>query len=144
MRRLLVHLLHPILRRWYTWSSSRRRRYRRDGLDLVVLPGVFHPGLFVSTGLMAEHVSSLDLRGRTFLELGAGSGRVALIAARKGAVVTASDVSAAAIENTTINASRNRLPVNVVRSDLFEALPQHFDVIVINPPYYPPRRKERC
>lgn len=137
MRHFLVRLLHPLLRRWYGWWSMRTRHYRRDGLDLVVLPGVFHPGLFISTGLMAEHVATLDLKGRTFLELGAGSGRVALIAARTGARVTASDVSQAALENVTRNATRNHLPVTVVGSDLFEALPQHFDIIAINPPYYP-------
>ncbi len=137
MRHFLVRLLHPFLRRWYGWWSKRTRHYRRDGLDLVVLPGVFHPGLFISTGLMAEHVAGLDLTGRSFLELGAGSGRIALTAARKGAHVTASDISDAALENLRINSARNRLPIDVVRSDLFDALPMHFDMITINPPYYP-------
>jgi release factor glutamine methyltransferase len=137
MRHFLIRLLHPILRRLYAWWSRRSRTFHKDGLDMVVLPGVFHPGIFISTGLMAEHVASLRLEGRGFLELGAGAGRVALIAAKKGARVTASDINPASIENVKVNADRNKLQVNVVRSDLFDALPQHFDTIAINPPYYP-------
>lgn len=137
MRPLLVRLLHPFLRRWYNWWSSRSRHYRYQGLDLVVLPGVFHPGIFISTRTMVAWVEGLALHGRTFLELGAGTGLVALVAARKGAIVTASDISEQAVRNVQENARRNQLVVNTVRSDLFIGLPQPFDVIVINPPYYP-------
>jgi len=61
---------------------------------------------------------------------------VALTAARAGAIVTASDINPAAIENLKLNSERNQLPISVVESDLFDRLPQHFDVIAINPPYY--------
>ena len=137
MRKFLVRVSHPFLRRWYAWWSRKPRRFRADGLDLIVLPGVFHPGLFFSTALLSEHIASLDLNGKSFLELGAGTGRIALIAARNGAHVTASDINSAAIGNLTLNSQRNGLPITVAMSDLFEALPQHFDVIAINPPYYP-------
>ncbi|MEO8067937.1 MAG: methyltransferase [Flavobacteriales bacterium] len=136
MRPILVRLLHPFLRRWYAWWSSKPRSFKADGFDLIVLPGVFHPGIFISTGLMAEHIASLDLAGKTFLELGAGAGRVALIAARNGAHVTASDINPQAVENVKLNAERNNQRLEVVISDLFNSLPGHFDVIAINPPYY--------
>ncbi len=136
MRPLLVRLLHPFLRRWYAWWSRKPRRFKADGLDMMVLPGVFHPGIFISTGLMAEHMTSIDLSGRSFLELGAGAGRVALIAARRGAHVVASDINPRAIDNVKLNAERNGLKVDTVVSDLFNGLPQRFDVIAINPPYY--------
>ncbi len=136
MRRRILHLLHPVLRRVYSWYSRKPRRFRRDGLDLIVLPGVFHPGFFHSTGALSRYIGRQDLKGRTFLELGAGAGRVALTAARAGAIVTASDINPAAIENLKLNSERNKLLITVVESDLFEHLPQHFDVIAINPPYY--------
>jgi release factor glutamine methyltransferase len=136
MRRLLVRITHPFLRWWYTRWNARERRYGYHGLDLLVLPGVFHPGIFGSTHAMAEWVARLPLKGRRFLELGAGSGMVALVAAREGAHVTASDVNAQAVRNVERNARRNRLDVRVVRSDLFEHLPERYDVIAINPPYY--------
>lgn len=136
MRSFLARFLHPLLRRCYVWWNSTQRYHRFRDLDLVVLPGVFHPGLFGSTRVMAEYIGTLGLEGRTFLELGAGTGLIALIAARRKAIVTASDVSAMAVRNVRENAARNRLPIAVVHSDLFNALPQHFDVIAINPPYY--------
>lgn len=133
---MLLRPLHPILRHLYLRWARRERRVRIDDLDLIVVPGVFHPTLFQSTGTLARFVQQLPLRGRSFLELGAGAGRVALIAARAGANVTASDINPAAITCLTRNAERNRLALRVVRSDLFDALPEHFDTIVINPPYY--------
>jgi release factor glutamine methyltransferase len=129
--------LHPLLRRGYAWHNARPRRFQRDGLDLLVLPGVFHPGFFHSSGTLARHVATLDLKGRAFLELGAGTGRVALTAARAGAIVTASDINPAAVENLRMNSERNGLPVTVLQSDLFDGLPGCFDIIAINPPYYP-------
>jgi release factor glutamine methyltransferase len=58
-------------------------------------------------------------------------------AARKGAVVTATDISATAIACAKDNAIVNRLSLEILRSDLFEELQdRHFDVIVVNPPYF--------
>lgn len=136
MRKLLVRVLHPFLRKWYSAHNGAPRYYRTDGLDLVVLPGVFHPGFFHSTALLAEHIATFDLKGRRFLELGAGTGRIALTAARAGAVVTASDINPKALENVRLNAARNNLPADAVLSDLFDRLPGQFDIIAINPPYY--------
>lgn len=133
---IVLRPLHPFLRPLYQWWARRPRYVRADGLDLTVLPGVFHPSLFHSTGTLARHVASLPIAGRSFLELGAGAGRVALVAARKGAQVTASDINPAAILNIALNAQRNALSVRTVQSDLFDALPGHFDLIAINPPYY--------
>ena len=137
MRHFIVRLLHPLLRRYYSWWSRKSRYYRSHGLDMIVLPGVFHPGIFISTRLMMEHVAMLPLEGRGFLELGAGTGAVALVAASRGAVVTATDISTQAVRNLELNSVRNKLPITIVRSDLFDSIPGHFDVIAINPPYYP-------
>lgn len=133
---ILLKPLHRFLRPLYRWWARRPRHVRADGLDLIVLPGVFHPSLFHSTGALARHVAGLPLAGRSFLELGAGAGRVALVAARKGAHVTASDINPVAITTIGLNAQRNALSVRTVQSDLFDALPGHFDLIVVNPPYY--------
>lgn len=125
----------PPLTRWYL---RKERRFRHLGLDLLIHPGVFHPGFFFSTKYMAEHIGDWDLKGKSVLELGAGSGFLSLLCASKGAVVTASDISPLATENIRVNAARNGLSLRVVESDLFEALPPHpFDLVLINPPYYP-------
>ncbi|MBP7514070.1 MAG: class I SAM-dependent methyltransferase [Flavobacteriales bacterium] len=136
IRRTALRAAAPVLKRWYAWWNGRERQVRVDGLDFVVLPGVFPPHLFFSTHLLAEHVRTRPLQGRTFLDLGTGSGRIALTAARAGGIVTACDLNPAAVACATNNAARNNLRIITVLSDQFDALPDHFDVIAINPPYY--------
>jgi len=136
IRRTALRIIAPILQGWYARWNSKERRVKVDGFDLIIPPGVFHPDLFLSTRLLAEHVGGLPLGGKTFLDLGTGSGRIALTAARAGAIATASDVNPAAVESVRQNAARNELRLTAVLSDQFNALPGHFDVIAINPPYY--------
>ena len=104
---------------------------------MVVEPVVFHPAFFFSTKLLLKHIEKMELHDKSLLELGAGTGLIAIYAATKGARVTASDISKNAIRSMEQNALLNRVHVKVHCSDLFDALPlQWFDVIVINPPYY--------
>jgi release factor glutamine methyltransferase len=80
----------------------------------------------------------LNIRGKTFLELGAGSGVISVFAARKGAIVTATDINPLAVDNIQENAQINKVNLSVIRSDLFENIPRvKFDYILIAPPYYP-------
>jgi release factor glutamine methyltransferase len=73
-----------------------------------------------------------------FLDLGTGSGAIALAvaAARRGWLVTAVDKSRAALAVASANGSRLGLEVEWLESDWFGALAgRRFDVIVCNPPY---------
>jgi release factor glutamine methyltransferase len=110
------------------------------GLDLLVTPGVLHPGYFLSSRVLAEQVLTLDLRDRTVLDLGTGSGIQALLAARGGAQVTAVDISQAAVDCAAENARRNGLAdgMTVLASDLFEKVLEglRFDLVITNPPFY--------
>jgi release factor glutamine methyltransferase len=76
-------------------------------------------------------------RGETFLEIGSGTGLVAIHAAKMGAKVTATDVNPHAVELTRRNAARNQAHIQVLQSDLFEKVNGYFDVIAFNPPYLP-------
>ncbi len=79
----------------------------------------------------------MDLEGRSFLELGAGAGLISIFAARKGANVTASDISSISIQNIRINQKQNDVEIRIIHSDLFEKIPtQKFEFVIINPPYY--------
>ena len=75
--------------------------------------------------------------GSSFLEVGSGTGIVAIHAAKAGAKVTASDINPEAVECTRRNGAKNGVHLKVVLSDLFEDIPGYFDIIAFNPPYLP-------
>ena len=99
---------------------------------------MFHPGLFISTGVLLNYLKQQDLSGLRVLELGAGSGFLSVYASKQGAQVTATDISNQAVAGIRKNASDNDVSIEVIQSDLFEHIPrQEFDLVLINPPYYP-------
>ncbi|MFO0422579.1 MAG: class I SAM-dependent methyltransferase [Planctomycetia bacterium] len=59
--------------------------------------------------VLAEEIAALDGRGRTLLELGCGLGLPALVAARSGFAVTATDYEEPALEGVRYNAAKNGL-----------------------------------
>jgi release factor glutamine methyltransferase len=116
---------------------KKERKHRHNGVTVTVFPGVFHPGLFSSTHFLIDFLTPLDLRSKTLLELGCGTGLISIWAHWQGARVTASDLSSRAVANATLNAKKSGAPIRIVQSDLFDALSNEaFDYIVINPPYY--------
>ncbi len=120
-----------------TRHVRRRRRWAWRGLTLDVPNGVFHPGLFFSTSVLAAEVERRARRGLAVLDVGCGSGLLAIAAARAGATTTAVDINPAAVEATIVNAKANRLAVEVLRSDLFAALDgRTFELVVVNPPFF--------
>lgn len=74
---------------------------------------------------------------RTVLDIGTGSGAIALALAekRKEWEITASDVSEKALELAQLNAKTHQLSLNFILSDVFENIPGQYDIIVSNPPY---------
>lgn len=91
------------------------------------------------THLLAEVLEeSLPTHGAQVLDMCTGTGVLALMAARHGARVTAVDVSPEAVATARLNASTAKLPVHVVRGDLFAPVAdRRFDLILSNPPYVP-------
>jgi len=90
---------------------------------------------------------------RDVLDVGTGSGALALAAARAGArSITAVDLSLRSVATTWLNSRLHRAPVTVRRGDLFTPVAgRRFDLVLANPPYVPaetavlPRhRKARC
>ncbi|GAA1322307.1 HemK2/MTQ2 family protein methyltransferase [Pseudonocardia xinjiangensis] len=91
--------------------------------------------------------------GRDVLDIGTGSGALAVAAARSGAAsVTAVDLSLRSVVATWLNSRLHGAPVTVHRGDLFTPVAgRRFGLVVANPPYVPaptealPRhRKARC
>jgi release factor glutamine methyltransferase len=103
---------------------------------LVTFPGVLRPPS--DAFLLAHHLRQEDLGEQSrVLDMCAGSGILAIVAAQSGAGrVTAVDISRRAVLATRLNARLNGVRVRIVRGDLFAAVPgERFDVIVSNPPY---------
>lgn len=116
---------------------GKTRHYHFNNITLTIPPGVFHPAFFFSTKILLNYVLQLELNNKEFLELGAGSGLISFVAAKKNALITATDINPLAVKYLKINSESNHLPIRIVLSDLFDnVLPQQFDIIVINPPYY--------
>jgi release factor glutamine methyltransferase len=134
--RKLVHFFsyHFIL------SRKSPTHTRVAGLELAVLPTVFHPKIFLTSRFFAEFLQALDLAGKTVVEVGTGSGILSLSAAKAGAKsVVALDINPAAVETANMNAAKNGFTqVSALVSDLFAALPadRKFDVIISSPPSF--------
>ena len=106
-------------------------------LPLRVTPAVLIPRPETEL-LVDEALAHLSSEPRTVLDLGTGSGAIALAVKheRPNAEVTAADVSAAALTVARANAQRLSLDVRFVESSWLAALAgERFDVIICNPPY---------
>lgn len=106
-------------------------------MRLLPLPGVFQPpsdSYMLADELRRERLGP----GVTVLDLGTGSGHLAVVAALAGASAVAVDVSRRAVVSARLNGRLNGVRVTALRGDLFEPVAgRRFDVIVSNPPYLP-------
>lgn len=132
IKRFASFFLIPLVQ----WYLRKERRYRYRGILISVMPGVFHPGFFYSTKFLLSYLDNVHLANKTLLELGCGTGLISIVAAKAGAIVTASDLSKMAVLNARNNAKRNGVEIRTCNSDLFDHITGQFDLIVINPPYY--------
>jgi release factor glutamine methyltransferase len=100
-------------------------------------PGVYRPQ--TDTGLLRRALRLERITSHTeVLDLGTGSGALAVEAARLGAQVTAVDISWRALAAAWCNALLNGQTVRVRHGDLASAVPgRRFDLVVTNPPYVP-------
>jgi release factor glutamine methyltransferase len=141
-KRILRRVLHEAVYRFVIEPSRYKTvRTRAAGFRLVVRPTVFHPKFFLSSEILAGFVGQLDLRGKRVLDVGTGSGVLALAAARAGAeFVVAVDVNREAARCAAENARTNGLShrVNAVCGDLLSSIAPgaRFDVILSNPPFF--------
>jgi len=87
--------------------------------------------------LMIDAIAHLPLSGKKVLDVGTGSGVIALYCAMHGAKVTAGDIDQGAIEQVSQAAATLRVQINACLSDLFSSINARFDLILFNPPYLP-------
>lgn len=101
------------------------------------LPGVYSVRTdteILLSSLAAESLSA----GSRVLDVGTGTGALAVAAAARGSLVTAVDVSRMALTSAFLNGLVRGRRIRVRRGDLFAPVKGHrFDLIVSNPPYVP-------
>jgi release factor glutamine methyltransferase len=118
-------------------AEGRTEVFSLLGLDWDLLPGVFSPVQTATTELYSTWMPYLA--GGSFLDIGCGAGVISVVAALRGARVTALDISAAAVDNTRRNAERHGVAdrVRTLRSDVYAGLDPdaRFDLIFWNSSY---------
>ncbi|WP_048055347.1 HemK2/MTQ2 family protein methyltransferase [Pyrococcus sp. NA2] len=106
------------------------------GIKIQIDKDVYEPAedTFLIAEALLEEVKSDDI----VLDMGTGTGILALLAAKKARFVIGVDINRKAVDlawkNARINGIRN---VVFVVSDLFENVRGTFDLIIFNPPYLP-------
>ena len=110
-------------------------KFYHDGIELDVPEMVYYPR--EDSLLIAKVLENTDVKGKTVLEIGCGSGFLSVLLAKKGASVTAVDISEEAVETTKTNAETNGTKITILKSDLFSSVGGKFGLIVFNPPYLP-------
>lgn len=117
---------------------------RHDDLDLTVCA---HGGVFAGTGVdvgtrfLLSTLDRLPAGARDVVDLGCGTGVLAVAAARvlPGAQVRAIDVSAAAVRSAAATAAANGLSgqVTAAQVDGLEGMPPaSLDLVLLNPPFH--------
>lgn len=78
-----------------------------------------------------------SVRGKTLLDIGAGSGLTSIAAAKSGAArVIANDIDAAAIASVRVNARDNGVSIETSTDDLTQGAPPEADIILVGDLFY--------
>ncbi|MFD5825038.1 HemK2/MTQ2 family protein methyltransferase [Lentzea sp. NPDC060358] len=107
-------------------------------MRLLRAPGVYTPQ--EDTGLLVEamHAAAIPA-GASVLDIGTGTGALAMAAIRAGAArVTGVDVSRRAVWTARVNAVLQRMPLKVKLGNALDVISdERFDLVLANPPYVP-------
>lgn len=110
--------------------------YKAKSGEIVITldPGsAFGTGTHETTAMCAQWLDDLLLEGDTVLDLGTGSGILAIIAAKLGAAsVEAVDIDQLATDVATANCRANAAAVDCHTGELKDAYAEQYDVIVAN------------
>lgn len=105
------------------------------GIEIVILPKMsFGTGHHQTTHLICQHMLSMDLKGKYVLDMGAGTGVLAILAEKLGAEhICAVEIEAWSAENILENAALNKSQKITAIHGGAESIPkQNFEVILAN------------
>ena len=127
------------LRRWHLEGHRELReglprRMLYLGLELVIPEDVFWPGTWGQFfPLVRAEVKPSD----RVLDMGTGSGIIAILAAQRSSEVVAVDINPKAVDAARANAVANGVAdrISFGVSDVFDSVEGAFDLIVFDPPF---------
>lgn len=101
--------------------------------------GIFSDHATFAVGARLPDVLERHGSGARVLELGCGTGLLAVLAARLGSPVTATDVDTAALDLATRNAAANGVELDLREGSVLEPIAprERFDLVIANLPHKP-------
>ena len=103
--------------------------------DLIVNPKMaFGTGHHETTYMMMQHMRSMNFKGKKVLDYGCGTGILAILASKLGAIdLEAVDIEEPSYENTIENCAINHVDTVKAICGILDDVPSHdFDVILAN------------
>ena len=108
----------------------RKYRIRRFDIEIEINEHVFPPSPHGS--FFAENINVNE--GESVIDIGSGSGILAIIAAKMGGKVVATDTDKHAVELTAKNAEKNGVNIDARQCEYFGDFNRKFDVVIANLP----------
>ncbi len=102
-----------------------------NGLEIIEMKSV--SGIKEGSIYLADYISKY--KGKKVLDMGCGTGYIAIYLSKLGFDVEASDINKNAIKNTLINMESNEVKFNVIQSNLFSNINNKYDIICFNIPF---------
>jgi release factor glutamine methyltransferase len=135
----------PSLTRWQQEILAVYEKIKKDknpywvdaeGVRLLVLPNVFSPHYFVDSIWFAKKLCEI-VQQSSLLEIGSGTGIIALFCGLMGAKIVAIDINPAAVKNTKLNFRRHGVKASVRKGNLYQPLKKNekFDFVFWNHPF---------
>lgn len=103
--------------------------------EIIIHPRMaFGTGTHQTTSLILEELLQVDLQGKSVLDMGCGTGVLAILARKRGATpVTAIDIDNWCTENTAENCGLNGIDdIEILQGDARLLADRHFDLIIAN------------
>jgi len=141
MKKLRQHIAVSIIRGVQKYGP---REVEVLGYKYLIAEEVFNPKYYITSEFMAKHICVTP--EDTVLDMGTGSGILAITAGHAAQKVIAVDINPVAVRCARENIERQKLDstVSVLKGDLFSPLPSGsvFDIILFSPPYLEGKPKD--
>lgn len=110
--------------------------YHVNGLKIYAPRGVYHPSKSSSSIFLMDYLIKMKITKKIIIEIGTGTGVIAVYLAKRNNQVIASDISELCCAATCWNASENETNLKVIKSNLWENINSEYkaDIILFNPP----------